>query len=74
MSEAKLNKLVEALGEDSAEAALDQYAGECFSKGICMSDNCDHVQPVLPEVKNALCAECETFSVRGLDVLYSEVK
>lgn len=56
----------------SEKVFKEEYDGEPLCPGICMNEDCDHVEDVVSDELNGWCEICSTKSVRSGMVLLGE--
>ena len=69
LREAKLAKLIEIEGYDSADELLAAVFSDSVSPAICMNDGCDFTCEMEPDQDRGFCEECKTNSMKSALVL-----
>jgi len=67
---AKLAKLVEIEGHDSATDLLEAYITDSVAPAICMNDGCEYTCEMEPDQDAGHCDECGTNTMQSALVLY----
>jgi hypothetical protein len=66
---AKLAKLVEIEGYDSADELMGAVISDAVSPAICMNDGCDFTCEMEPDQDAGFCEECRTNTMKAAPVL-----
>jgi hypothetical protein len=69
LREAKLAKLIEIEGYDSAEELLAAVFSDSVSPAICMNEGCDFACEMEPDQDRGFCEECHTNTMKAAPVL-----
>jgi hypothetical protein len=68
-SAAKLRKLVEIEGFDTALALAEATVSDSVCPAICMNEGCDYTCEMEPDQTEGFCEECQTGSMKSALVL-----
>jgi hypothetical protein len=66
---AKLDKLIEIEGFESADALFDAVIGDSVSPAICLNDDRDYTAEMEPDQSQGWCEACGTDTVASALVL-----
>jgi hypothetical protein len=69
LREAKLAKLIEIEGYDSADELLAAVFSDSVSPAICMNEDCNFSCEMEPDQEAGYCAECHTNTMTAAPVL-----
>jgi hypothetical protein len=66
---AKLAKLVEIEGYDSADELMEAVVSDAVSPAICVNEGCDFTCEMEPDQDAGWCEECRTNTMKAAPVL-----
>ena len=66
---AKLAKLIEIEGYESAHELMETVLSDAVSPAICMNDGCDFTCEMEPDQDAGYCEECHTNTIKAAPVL-----
>jgi hypothetical protein len=66
---AKLAKLIEIEGYDSADELMEAVFSDAVSPAICMNEGCDFACEMEPDQDGGYCEECRTNTMKAAPVL-----
>jgi hypothetical protein len=69
LREAKLAKLVEIEGYDSADELMEAVLSDSVSPAICINEGCDFTCEMEPDQDAGYCEECHTNTMKAAPVL-----
>jgi hypothetical protein len=69
LHKAKLAKLVEIEGYDSADELMGAVFSDAVSPAICMNEGCDFTCEMEPDQDAGYCEECHTNTMKVAPVL-----
>jgi hypothetical protein len=69
LDKAKLAKLVEIEGYDSADELMGAVFSDAVSPAICMNEGCDFACEMEPDQDAGWCEECRTNTMKAAPVL-----
>jgi hypothetical protein len=69
LREAKLAKLIEIEGYDSADELLAAVFSDSVSPAICMNEGCNFTCEMEPDQDRGFCDECRTNTMTAAPVL-----
>jgi hypothetical protein len=73
LREAKLAKLVEIEGYETADQLLEVVFSDSVSPGICMNEDCNFTCEMEPDQEAGYCEECHTNTMKAAPVLASVI-
>lgn len=59
----KLDLLASYFDYDDIIDALEEWAFDSVTPGICRNDDCDFIADVEPDCRNGYCDSCDTYTV-----------
>jgi hypothetical protein len=69
LRQAKLAKLVEIEGYNSADELMEAVISDAVSPAICMNEGCDFTCEMEPDQDAGYCEECHTNTMKAAPVL-----
>jgi hypothetical protein len=69
LRQAKLAKLIEIEGYETADQLLEAVFSDAVSPAICMNDGCNFTCEMEPDQDAGYCEECHTNTMKSAPVL-----